>query len=188
MTDPTPTPTRAPRRDAVRNDARVIEAARAVFAERGPQAGMEEVASRAGVGVGTIYRRFAGKEALLEAIARQFVAELDEAADRALADDDAGAAFDTFLEFVGRFDMEKRRYARELIERVVDEEAGAATTGKLHALTDRAVAAGALAPDVTGADVLALLTALRAVVSSSDGSDDMSWRRFLERHLRGLRP
>jgi AcrR family transcriptional regulator len=165
----------------------VIDAAREVFAERGPQAGMEEVAARAGVGVGTIYRRFAGKDALLEAIARQFVAELDEAADRALAAEDAGLALEKFLEYVGRFDVEKRHYARELIERVVDPEAGAATTGKLHALTDRAVAAGALASDVTGADILALLTALRAVVSASEVGDDTTWRRFLARHLQGLR-
>ncbi|MEK8169633.1 helix-turn-helix domain-containing protein [Streptomyces sp. M19] len=77
---------RAPRRDALRNDAIVINAARAVFAELGPQASMESIATRAGLGVGTIYRRFPGKDALLDAIARLLTEEIDQAAAAALED------------------------------------------------------------------------------------------------------
>ncbi|MGH3494893.1 MAG: helix-turn-helix domain-containing protein, partial [Sciscionella sp.] len=71
---------RAPRRDALRNDAVVLQAAREVLAEQGPQASMESIAVRAGLGVGTIYRRFTSKDALLDAIARLFVEEMDQAA------------------------------------------------------------------------------------------------------------
>ena len=78
-TEPTRTP-RAPRRDALRNDAVIIDAARAVFAEQGPQASMESIASRAGLGVGTIYRRFAGKDDLLDVIAHLFVQDMEQAA------------------------------------------------------------------------------------------------------------
>jgi AcrR family transcriptional regulator len=179
---------RAPRRDALRNDARVIEAARAVFAERGPAAGMEEIATRAGVGVGTIYRRFPGKEALLAAIAQQFVDELEAAADTALADTDVEHGLRTFLEFAGRFDREKQRYAQDVIERTIGEVAGASTVAKVETLTERAVAAGVLDPGTTVADITALLVALRAVVATSPPGDDGRWLRFLGRHLDGLRP
>ena len=178
-------PRRAPRRDALRNDRLVVEAARAVFAEQGPRASMEDIARRAGVGVGTIYRRFPGKEALLDAIAELFVAELDRAATEALAEEDAGRALDAFLEFVGTFNAEKRRYAAALVERVAEESTSAGILEKVGRLTRNAVAAGALAPGVREADIAALLVALREVVASSEG--DEGWRRFLRIHLAGLR-
>ena len=61
-------PARAPRRDAERNRRRIIEAAREVFALRGLDAGFNEIARHAGLGVGTVYRRFPDKETLVEAV------------------------------------------------------------------------------------------------------------------------
>jgi AcrR family transcriptional regulator len=187
----TPRPTspnarRAPRRDALRNDAIVIDAARAVFAEQGPHASMESIASRAGLGVGTIYRRFAGKEALLDAIARLFVEEIDQAAAAALADPDPGSGLEGFLDFVGAFNAEKRRYAAALTDRVSSDEVSA-TEDRVRQLTQKAVAAGHLAPDVTGEDVKALIIAIRGVVAASPDGDDAPWRRFVRIHLAGLR-
>lgn len=187
----TPRPTspnarRAPRRDALRNDAIVIDAARAVFAEQGPQASMESIASRAGLGVGTIYRRFAGKEALLDAIARLLVEEIDQAAAAALADPDPGSGLEEFLDFVGAFNAEKRRYAAALTDRVSSDEVSA-TEDRVRQLTQKAVAAGHLAPDVTGEDVKALIIAIRGVVAASPDGDDAPWRRFVRIHLAGLR-
>lgn len=183
-----PPAARRARRDALRNDAIVIDAARAVFAEQGPQASMEAIASRAGLGVGTIYRRFASKDALLDAIARLFVEEMDQAIAAALDDPDPAAGLERFLDFVGRFHAEKRRYAASLTDRIPDEdEVSARVTDRVRRLTRRAVEAGYLAPDVTGDDVKALIIAIRAVVAVSPDGDDGPWRRFLRFHLAGLR-
>jgi AcrR family transcriptional regulator len=178
---------RAPRRDALRNDAIVIAAARAIFAEHGPQASMETIASRAGLGVGTIYRRFAGKDALLDAIAETFAQEMDEAAEAALADPDAARGLESFLDFVGNFTTENRRYAAALTDRVTSDEVSTRTADRIHQLTRAAVDAKALAPDVTARDIKALIVALRGVVSDSPEGDDTAWRRFLRIHLAGLR-
>ncbi|WP_432824723.1 TetR/AcrR family transcriptional regulator [Dactylosporangium sp. CA-092794] len=185
---PNPSPaSRAPRRDALRNDAILINAARAVFAEQGPQASMESIASRAGLGVGTIYRRFASKDALLDAIAQLFIEELDQAAAAALEDPDPGAGLERFLEFVGVFNAEKRRYAAALTDRVSGDDVSAQTAEKVRQLTAKAVDAGMLAPGVTGNDIKALIIALRGVVAASLDGDDAAWRRFLRIHLTGLR-
>ncbi|MYW09273.1 TetR family transcriptional regulator [Streptomyces sp. SID2563] len=188
---PRPSPSssrRAPRRDALRNDAIVINAARAVFAEQGPQASMEAIASRAGLGVGTIYRRFAGKDALLDAIAQLFVEELDQAAAVALTDPDPAAGLEGFLDFVGVFNAEKRRYAAALTERVSgDDDVSVRTADRVRQLTQKAVDAGHLAQDVTAGDIKALIVAIRGVVAASPEGDDAPWRRFLRIHLAGLR-
>lgn len=179
---------RAPRRDALRNDAIVINAARAVFAELGPQASMETIATRAGLGVGTIYRRFPGKDALLDAIARLLTEEIDQAAAAALEGPDPGAGLERFLAFVGAFHAEKRRYAATLADRVADDGAvSAQTADRVLRLTQKAVDAGYLTQDVTADDIKALIVAIRGVVAASPDGDDAQWRRFLRIHLTGLR-
>lgn len=80
------------RADAARNRMRVLAAAREVFGELGPDARMEEVARRAGVGVGTLYRRFPTKEALLDALISERVDGIREAAEAALREPDSWAA------------------------------------------------------------------------------------------------
>ncbi|RKR73509.1 TetR family transcriptional regulator [Frondihabitans australicus] len=172
----------------MRNEQRVIEAARAAFAERGPDASMEEIAARAGVGVGTIYRRFAGKDALLDAIAEQLSAELDAAADAALDDGDAERGLLTFLDYVGRFTSEKRLYSAALLDRLGERTDRPVTNAKVEQLTVNAVAAGVLSSDVTGADIKALLVALRGVMEALPEADDERWRRFVRVHIDGLRP
>ncbi|BDZ47925.1 TetR family transcriptional regulator [Frondihabitans sucicola] len=181
-----PAASRAPRRDALRNDAIVVAAARKVFGEQGPTASMEAIAAQASLGVGTIYRRFAGKEALLSAIAQLFAEEMDEAAAAALAESDPGVGLERFLEFVGTFNAEKRRYAAALTDQVTDD-VSTRTVERVQLLTRKAVESGALAPGVTGEDIKALIVALRGVVAVSADGDDSAWRRFLRVHLAGLR-
>jgi AcrR family transcriptional regulator len=81
------------RADAARNRRRVLAAAREVFGEFGPDARMEEVSRRAGVGVGTLYRHFPTKAALLDALVSERLGGLAEAAEAALRDPDSWAAF-----------------------------------------------------------------------------------------------
>src|ERR1700722_8679746 len=94
--------TRPLRADARRNRERVLEAARAAFGAEGSDVSLDEIARRAGVGPGTVYRHFATKEALFEAVIFDRIGELVEEA-RALSDDpDPGRAFSSFAEHLGR--------------------------------------------------------------------------------------
>src|ERR1700737_2755476 len=79
-------PVRRPRADAVRNRERVLEAAKAVFSAGGPDASLEAVARRAGVGIGTLYRHFPTREALFEAVYRREVQQLGELAEQLKSD------------------------------------------------------------------------------------------------------
>jgi AcrR family transcriptional regulator len=73
---------RKPRADALRNRDRVLEAAKAVFSAGGPDASLEAVAKRAGVGIGTLYRHFPTRAALFEAVYRREVEQLSELAEQ----------------------------------------------------------------------------------------------------------
>jgi AcrR family transcriptional regulator len=92
-----PAPGRKPRADALRNRARLVEAARDAFAARGAEASMEEIARAAGVGIGTLYRHFPTREALVEAVFRDGVDQLQALADDLLASDAPGEALATWL-------------------------------------------------------------------------------------------
>jgi len=83
------------RADAKRNYDRLVEAAREVFREQGYDASLDEVAKRAGVGPGTLYRHFPNRDALLDAIMQSWVERVDEAADKALTHE--GSARDLLL-------------------------------------------------------------------------------------------
>jgi AcrR family transcriptional regulator len=94
------------RADARANRARLIAAARAVFRERGPDAEMKEIAERAGLGVGTIYRNFPTKDDLITAIVSEAIAEIRQAIDEAQRMQDPVEAIRHFLR--GGFDINER--------------------------------------------------------------------------------
>src|SRR5271168_4549788 len=81
MSEPAAEAIRKPRADAVRNRERVLAAAKAVFSAGGPEASLEAVAKRAGVGIGTLYRHFPTREALFEAVYRREVQQLADLAE-----------------------------------------------------------------------------------------------------------
>src|ERR1700749_1143126 len=82
MTNPTAEAVRRPRADAVRNRERVLEAAKGVFSAGGPDASLDAVAKRAGVGIGNLYRHFPTHEALFEAVYRREVEHIGELAEQ----------------------------------------------------------------------------------------------------------
>src|SRR6516165_11332708 len=88
---------RKPRADAVRNHERVLEAAADIFSAGGPDASLEAVAKRAGVGIGTLYRHFPTREALFEAVYRREVDQLGELADRLAGEADPVEALRAWL-------------------------------------------------------------------------------------------
>src|ERR1700732_3682057 len=86
METPSSAIARKPRADAIRNRERVLEAAKAVFSAGGPDASLEAVARRAGVGIGTLYRHFLTREALFEAVYRREVEQLGELAEQLMSE------------------------------------------------------------------------------------------------------
>jgi AcrR family transcriptional regulator len=174
------------RRDAVRNYHRILDAAREVLGESGAEAGMEEIAARAGVGVGTVYRRFASKDALIDELLRLALAQLVAAAEGALARTD-GHGLDELLRAVGQSFADHARYANLLLDRPTDPSASRRIRAAIDELTARAVAAGTVSAGTAGDDVIALIWAMRGLVQAAGQLAPETWQRFLEIHLAGLR-
>ena len=188
----TPRP-RALRADARRNHQQLLHAARDVLLERGPGAPLDEVARRAGVGIGTLYRRFPDRQALLRAVALEALADSRRAAEDALAQDGEGfAALTTYLHaalgsrvsavlplVLDRLDSEDEELQRareasaELVQRIVDT---AHADGSLH-------------PQVGFADIGTLLVRLARPLPGPVPADvdDQLARRHLELFVAGLR-
>lgn len=177
-------PPRAGRRDAVRNYHRILDAAREVLGESGADASMEEIAARAGVGIGTVYRKFASKDALIDELLRLAMEQLTAAAEQALARTD-GHGLEQFLRALGRSFADHARYANLLLERPADPAAGRRIRAAIGELAARAAAAGTVDPGTTVTDVMALIWALRGLVQAAGAPQD--WPRFLDIHLAGMR-
>ena len=174
------------RRDAVRNYHRVLDAAREVLGESGAEASMEEIAVRAGVGVGTVYRRFASKDALIDELVRLSLCEALDAAAVALACP-GGDGLEQFLRRLGALFAAHAKYAHLLLERSADGTAVREIRAAVQELTSRALAAGTLNPCVTVGDVMALVWAMRGLTETTGEVAPGTWQRFLDIHLAGLR-
>jgi AcrR family transcriptional regulator len=179
-------PARAPRRDAVQNYHRILQAARELFGEAGADVGIEDIAARAGVGIGTVYRRFASKDALVDELVRLATAEITAAAEQALARAD-GNGLEDFLRAIGRSFADHARYADLLLNRPVDPEVSRRIRAAIEELTARAVAAGTVNPNITTCDVMALIWAMRSVAQVCGEVAPTAWQRYLDIHLAGLR-
>lgn len=174
------------RRDAVRNYERILDAARDVFDESGPDACMDGIAARAGVGVGTVYRRFASKDALIDELLRLALEQLNRDAEHALARAD-GYGLHELLAAIGRSFAEHARFANLLLARQPDAAAARQLREAMIELTSRAVSAGTVAPGTTIDDVTALTSAMRGMIHTARDTPPHAWQRFLDIHLAGLR-
>lgn len=178
------------RADALRNRDRLTTAAAELFAERGVDVPLEEIARRAGVSIGTLYNHFPNRGALLDAVLPERLADIDRLATGAMSHPDPWQGFAGFLD--GLFTIQARdrslndAIARNPVGSVdVTAECGRAG-GMLDAVVRRARDAGALRADFGGDDLATLLWAMSKVISMSDG-DDAVWRRHLGFVLDGLR-
>ena len=176
--------TRPLRADARRNRERILKAARAVFAAKGRDAHLEDVARRAKVGVGTVYRHFPTKEALLEALARE---QFDILTQWAREAEDAPDAWEAFHALMWR-GAEHQASDRALMEAVAEFKPSVARQAEeLHASTERlmnrAQEQGTMRPDASGEDVRLIMCGLGSVMQMSGGG----WRRYLTVMLDGLR-
>lgn len=179
------------RRDAQRNRDRILAATRAAFDERGIEATVDEIARRAGVGMGTLYRHFPNKDALIDAVVDARFAELTAAAERALDAPDAWEGFASFLETAVDLQASDQGFKDALAARGRNEAGVKAARRRLHAAIARLVArghaAGALRADLVPEDVDVLLWATARIVERTADVAPQQARRFLAMHLDGLR-
>jgi AcrR family transcriptional regulator len=181
------------RSDAAANRARVIEAARAAFAEHGPDITVDEIARLAGVGVGTLYRRFPVKEDLVRAILEERVAELLALLHTSAQDCEPLTAIEDFLDAVVRIQAEDRGVLR-LMAQALGPAAYPDNIGELYDAVWRLLRAGQRAgqvrADVKKQDVPALLRMANAAVSPADAPCDglKAARRCTSIVVAGLRP
>src|SRR5205085_7382884 len=175
MTAPSAEPVRRPRADAVRNRERVLEAAKVVFSAGGPDASLEAVARRAGVGIGTLYRHFPTREALFEAVYRREVEQLGELADQLKSEAEPVEALRRWLRSNVEFVATKKGMAAALALAAHGySELYAYSSDRLSkavgGLLERAVAAGKIRPDIGPEDVL------RALIGMCYMRDQPGWQ------------
>jgi AcrR family transcriptional regulator len=177
------------RRDARRNRARLIAEAKVLFAERGIDAPLDELASRAEVGAGTLYRHFPSRDALIRALYDDGVAELQSHAAEILAADTGWEQIERWLEILSGW-LAERPYIPGVLRRVAeldpDHRPGMEFQALLDDIVERAQAEGALRPDVTAVD-LGVLVDMLGSLGQYGGAYLPYWRRQLTIVLDGLR-
>jgi AcrR family transcriptional regulator len=176
------------RADAQRNHDALIDAARAAFRESEGQPSLEEIAARAGVGIGTLYRHFPNRLALLEAVYRDEVDDLDQQSKALLERRDAGQALWAWLMLFGEYAVTKRALFHELVEEIgKDSEllthSRAVIEGSAGAVLARAQEAGRVRPDVEVGDLLRLVGGCTMM----PGSTEEQRRRMIRVVSDGLR-
>jgi AcrR family transcriptional regulator len=180
------------RRDAERNRQRILAAAAEVFTERGLDATLDEVARAAGVGIGTVYRRFPDKESLVSELFRDRIDALVTVAEESCAAADPWHGLVTYLEFAatalagdlglrqlmmfGTYDREQVCYARDRMSPVISR------------LVERAQASGDLRHDFRATDVKMIAFMLASVAEYAAPATPDVWRRYLAILVDGLRP
>jgi AcrR family transcriptional regulator len=188
----TPATRRAPRRDAQRNRERILEAAREIVAEQGVAAKMEEVAARAGVGIGTLYRFVPTKDALFSGILREEAEQLAQLAERALALSAGESAFRTWMSEAAAWQSANRAFINVLAARDPDEPVPKLLSQKLRGLlrdlVRRGQADGDLREDVTSSDVLMVLLAVGRIGEGTATTSPAYAKRFLALQLDALAP
>lgn len=182
-------PDRQLRADAVRNIGRILCAARAVFADLGPEAQLEEIARRAGVGIRTLYRHFPHKEDLVRGALGQAITEdLTPAIERALGDDNPLRGLTGLIEAtLSMVDRERSTLAAATNSGALTADIAAPLLDSLTALTHRAQQAGLVRADLTPQDLHRILGMLTNVLwCMAPGSD--GWRRYVVLVLDALSP
>jgi AcrR family transcriptional regulator len=179
------------RRDAERNRQRILHAAGEVFTQRGLDATLDDVARQAGVGVGTVYRRFPDKETLIGELFQDRIDEIVAVAEEACAAPDPWQALVSFLEYAAAtmagdlglrqlmmfatYGRDRVAYARERMRPVVTK------------LVERAQAAGALRADFSGTDIPIIAYMLSSAAEYASPVQPEVWRRYLALIIDGMR-
>ncbi|MEV1129023.1 TetR/AcrR family transcriptional regulator [Agromyces sp. NPDC049794] len=182
-------PPTSPRRDARRNHERLLAEARVLFAERGIEAPLDELATRAGVGAGTVYRHFPNRDALVRELYDLGVGELRDLTPEILAAETGWRSVELYLERYATW-LAHSPYVPAVMRRMAeidpDHRPGAELAEPLDGLVARAQAEGSLRADVTAVD-LAVLVDMLGSLGQYGGTYLPYWRRQLAVVLDGLR-
>jgi AcrR family transcriptional regulator len=181
---------RKPRADSARNRQLLVDTAKAAFADVGVGVSLEEIARRAGVGIGTLYRHFPSREAVVEAVYRREVEQLADAVPRLLKTSPPDEALHKWMHLFVDYIATKRLIAPSLEAVPGGASALRANSAELIAnamaiLVNRAVEHGRVRKDIAPSDLL------RAMVGVSYGNPDEAWeasaRRLIDLLMDGLR-
>lgn len=181
------------RADARRNHDAIVAAAYELFAEKGTEAQMDEIARRANLGVGTLYRHFPAKEDLLDAvIALRFgrLAERAAEAVRQASEGDAWEAFKGYIEWAAEMQAGDRALSEAMATRSERMHAAAVGSGlveEVEQLLDQAKRAGALREDLVVDDIPAMVCAIGAVAGAAIQKPGWRWDRVIAIWLDGVR-
>jgi AcrR family transcriptional regulator len=183
-------PARKPRADGRRNRERLVESAKAAFAEVGADVSLDEIARRAGVGIGTLYRHFPTRDAIVEAVYRREVEQLAGAATSLVGSLSPGEALHEWMRLFVDYIATKKVMASALSSIGGGAELRASSGEKITAamvlLVEGASAIGEIRPDVDPNDLL------RALVGFTYGNASPGWRasalRLIDILMDGLRP
>jgi AcrR family transcriptional regulator len=180
----------AQRADARRNRERVLAAARRQFANKGLDAQVDDIARAADVGVGTVYRHFPTKEALLQALAADRFTRLAAWARESLDAPDGWEGLCTFLRRSAELGASDRLLSEAMAERHAFQGAQREKDELMDAtaaLVERAQATGKLRSDVGADDIAMLMCGLGRATGPGAFDHAMSWERYLEIIVAGLR-
>ena len=176
------------RADAQRNEDRLLEAAAAAFSSDGASASVKDIARAAGVGVGTLYRRFPSKELLIEATYRHEVQDLCDAAPQLAASRPPRDALRAWMELFLEFMSAKQGMADALRAVLTDEAERLQTRAELTAAISHLLAAGAaqsaIRPQAQASDVLMALGGI-SLITASEGRPDLP-ARLIDLLLHGI--
>ncbi|MEU4954448.1 TetR/AcrR family transcriptional regulator [Streptomyces lavendulae] len=186
MLPDTPRPLRA---DAARNVEKIVRAARDVYAEQGPEAPLDEIARRAGVGIATLFRRFPDKAALLRAVLdQQFTQDVLPVIDRALVDEDARRGLTTVIEAALTSAADEHHVLTAARNAgVFTAETSARFFDALDPLVVRGQRDGVIRADLVPDDVQRVMGMLVSVLWTMDPAEG-GWRRYVALVLDGLSP
>jgi AcrR family transcriptional regulator len=181
---------RKPRADSLRNRDQLLAAAKMAFADHGADVALEEIARRAGVGIGTLYRHFPNRDAVLAAVYQREVDQLTVQGEALLAAKPAGDALEAWLDLLVDYLDTKKVVVPALRASDGGAQVYAASGGTVMAAYDRLVEAardaGAIRADISNDDMRRILTGL------STGYDQPGWapsaRRLIGVLLVGLKP
>jgi AcrR family transcriptional regulator len=181
---------RAKRRDAARNNDRLVQAAREVFARQGLSATLEDIARHAGVGVGTVYRNFASKREIIDSLYGAVLESVLADVRAALEIDDPWVGLATFFEVTAANQARDRGLCETFLGRDGVSDADAAVAAELipalSRLFSRASAAGVLRAGVSYTDAWPIFAMLYTLYGVSEEHPEL-WRRYLAVLLDGLR-
>jgi AcrR family transcriptional regulator len=175
------------RRDAARNRERLLETAAELFTAEGLEAGVDDIARLAGVGMGTLYRRFPTKAALVEELVLEVLSDLLRDAQEALHEPH-GRGLETFLYALGTRQSSPVGFLPRLWTTPQHAELMSAIQATTAQLVSDAQRQDQVRADVTPADIFSIMWSLRGVIEATRGVTPDAWRRHLDIILAGLRP